>query len=564
MNQDSRSDLPINADGYGNKLAFGADMIYTSLIDETIRLIKPRILVEVDKGGFLVDGIWTCYRRNYLAVRCQFELQPDPHGNLCLVIDQQSLPVSQFHVILTAKTASTDNMPSTPVKLVQHFPINLQKQKPLTEVGFCELTPLNNENSIPMSREHTFKFQFKIATANNGRRRDAQQQFFNLVMELWCNVIGGDRFKIAERVSAPIIVRGRSPGLYQPAELPPPIQSPVVADQHKYVLPGPGLKRSSQADPAQVQQIHARHLKNESNIGQDYLKKIIKQDEPQDYLPSLEEFQTSGQYNIDSASTEVRDFDNSSISSGSEVFSHRSVATSVTSSAEPADLSNFIVSILLDDEGIKNLCIDGFSLLNPEKFERHLRRTLKTFAKNLVVDSSGKLSKHLGYFLRRHVAALARNVREQVHTLEAFRDLVSRTDQVPEVYSVEQCNGGKDYGSDVDLDDSDLDHDGDGPDLKAETDIFTSVRAKITTSNSFETLREDLLDFVVPFLLNGEMDGQDVQELQKRYSWTSLSDTLAAAIFSKNYHRAARRSSWLFAPWWLEPRWLERYMVKLR
>ena len=57
----------------------------------------------------------------------------------------------------------------------------------------------------------------KLATANNGKRR-AAQQYYHLLVELWadCGQSGADQFvKVAYRKSAKMIVRGRSPGHYQ-------------------------------------------------------------------------------------------------------------------------------------------------------------------------------------------------------------------------------------------------------------------------------------------------------------------------------------------------------------
>lgn len=63
---------------------------------------------------------------------------------------------------------------------------------------------------------HTFeRVQFSEATANNGKRR-AQQQYYHLVVELSAEIDrASDRLvKIARKLSAPIVVRGRSPGHY--------------------------------------------------------------------------------------------------------------------------------------------------------------------------------------------------------------------------------------------------------------------------------------------------------------------------------------------------------------
>ncbi|KAL9106976.1 MAG: hypothetical protein Q9187_008493 [Circinaria calcarea] len=63
------------------------------------------------------------------------------------------------------------------------------------------------------------RIQFKKATANNGKRR-AAQQYFHIVVELFAKIPKGQSsdtqwVKIAARWSAPMVVRGRSPGHYQ-------------------------------------------------------------------------------------------------------------------------------------------------------------------------------------------------------------------------------------------------------------------------------------------------------------------------------------------------------------
>ncbi|KKK20811.1 hypothetical protein ARAM_000037 [Aspergillus rambellii] len=75
------------------------------------------------------------------------------------------------------------------------------------------------QSSLPPS-QHTFeRIQFQKATANNGKRR-AQQQYYNLVVELFAEIspVGSSEsqwIKIARRLSHPMVVRGRSPGHYK-------------------------------------------------------------------------------------------------------------------------------------------------------------------------------------------------------------------------------------------------------------------------------------------------------------------------------------------------------------
>jgi meiosis-specific transcription factor NDT80 len=43
--------------------------------------IFPEIHCKVDKGFFLVDGDWTCYRRNYFTVEASYSLVPPTNPN---------------------------------------------------------------------------------------------------------------------------------------------------------------------------------------------------------------------------------------------------------------------------------------------------------------------------------------------------------------------------------------------------------------------------------------------------------------------------------------------------
>ena len=69
-------------------------------------------------------------------------------------------------------------------------------------------------------KQHAFeRLQFKTATANNGKRR-ATQQFYRVKFQLFADTrndgdIQGKWTKIAEMISGPVVVRGRSPNHYK-------------------------------------------------------------------------------------------------------------------------------------------------------------------------------------------------------------------------------------------------------------------------------------------------------------------------------------------------------------
>jgi len=90
-------------------------------------------------------------------------------------------------------------------------------------MGFGSQAPyeqrMNQNPSLPPTEALFERIQFKQATANNGKRR-AAQQYYHLLVELFAD--GGPGMgetsrwlKVAYRMSEQMVVRGRSPGHYQ-------------------------------------------------------------------------------------------------------------------------------------------------------------------------------------------------------------------------------------------------------------------------------------------------------------------------------------------------------------
>ncbi|KAI1336283.1 hypothetical protein F5Y15DRAFT_209929 [Xylariaceae sp. FL0016] len=209
--------------------------------------IKVDIQGVIDKGFFLSEGEWTCYRRNYFSCICSYSLTPHYQSSPMQYIptgQSSSFPVYGFAMCISAVVSDSD---SHAIELVQHTPkrdkgptarpekVRLNPKPPQQQAHPLGLYP-DHHNISSGSRsmyetgygqggtasygtEHTFeRIQFKQATANNGKRR-AAQQYYHLMVELYADVgsqTQGDQFmKIASRKSAKMIVRGRSPGHYQ-------------------------------------------------------------------------------------------------------------------------------------------------------------------------------------------------------------------------------------------------------------------------------------------------------------------------------------------------------------
>ena len=207
--------------------------------------VEPNITATIAKKCvFLADDTWTCYRRNYMSVECSYTMPCIPNARLYLKTGNSSQ--KQIQALSVSVCAQVGDRVGKTVELVQHTakrdrgpqnPVGYEKLSPScpgTSQQLYQGTTATNGPYLPLQFDdgqqssngqgpplsiHTFeRIQFKSATANNGKRR-AAQQFYHLVVVLLADIRdpGGDApdwVKIAQRVSEPMVVRGRSPGHY--------------------------------------------------------------------------------------------------------------------------------------------------------------------------------------------------------------------------------------------------------------------------------------------------------------------------------------------------------------
>ncbi|KAJ1858760.1 hypothetical protein GGH12_005985 [Coemansia sp. RSA 1822] len=191
--------------------------------DGTSRL-TVRMHPQVDRGFFISDSDWTCYRRNYFQVSCMFTLTgATAETPVCVVGDNGLQLVQQFRIGVTARVAGN----SGSVELVQHTP-KRDKGPQMTP----EPQPVRRSDSglvdVGSSVASFERLQFKTATANNGKRR-AAQQYYVLELTLLADCVDGSHVRVASTESPPIVVRGRSPGHYaDPGRR--PTHKPSVSD----------------------------------------------------------------------------------------------------------------------------------------------------------------------------------------------------------------------------------------------------------------------------------------------------------------------------------------------
>lgn len=211
--------------------------------------IKPEVHAKIVKGFFHSGGNWTCYRRNYFAVGCGFSLSPAWHKDSELyVFNSEHAVFQQIRGFAMNISAIVNGSFEETRELVQHTPKrDKQSERKPTRVALQpSLSPTlaagstgnashsgfglgsqsleynssfqGGAQQLPTS--YTFeRIQFQKATANNGKRR-AQQQYYNLVVELHAEIVDGltgesQWIQVARRLSDKMVVRGRSPGHYK-------------------------------------------------------------------------------------------------------------------------------------------------------------------------------------------------------------------------------------------------------------------------------------------------------------------------------------------------------------
>ncbi|ORX61401.1 p53-like transcription factor [Hesseltinella vesiculosa] len=273
-------------------------------------VLTPTIQGKMDRF-FFTDNDWTCYRRNYFQVSCGFTLpgitfqtvQPpgqhhhhpshqhhlvpgmppggyyDPHAPAnqrafyppppfpappphqepqCYIrMDGQDVQIHQFCLSISAKVSNSDKK----IDLVQHTP--KRDKGPQSTPKPRPVLPSNSSLNLSMASGAmglsgglqsivTFeRIQFKTATANNGKRR-AAQQYYVCLMDLYVDVFLDGiirQIKVASCHSEPLVVRGRSPGHYSDHQQQQNVSrfQPSPYATHPYPM---GINPTASTDPA--------------------------------------------------------------------------------------------------------------------------------------------------------------------------------------------------------------------------------------------------------------------------------------------------------------------------
>ncbi|CAO0798900.1 unnamed protein product [Mucor circinelloides] len=180
--------------------------------------IDVRLHTKVDRGFFLADNDWTCYRRNYFQVSGSFSLEGvgilyEGQEFPCLAKDHNG-SLEEIHCFMLGVSARLSDCDKS-IQLIQHTP--KRDKGPQTTPTPKLIRPGGNIGFSAVGSSQSIvtfeRLQFKTATANNGKRR-AAQQYYVIVVELLAKLRNGNTITVATAKSSSLVVRGRSPGHY--------------------------------------------------------------------------------------------------------------------------------------------------------------------------------------------------------------------------------------------------------------------------------------------------------------------------------------------------------------
>ena len=156
----------------------------------------------------------TCYRRNLFQVTGSITLPRNLRYILTEMGDRVPILGQELQI------SATESVENGAVKLISvpwKTPVNnagpIPEEKVEREPNSLPLDIMSNQDmdaefaTFPIAWK---RLQFRIATANNGRRRELQQHFV-VRLKLVVTLPNGAKIPVAEARSAAVIVRGRSP-----------------------------------------------------------------------------------------------------------------------------------------------------------------------------------------------------------------------------------------------------------------------------------------------------------------------------------------------------------------
>ncbi|TKA80548.1 hypothetical protein B0A55_01998 [Friedmanniomyces simplex] len=231
INPEQQDPEALSIDRDNKLLSFSLPCFDYALLDYTYRRTTISLGAQLHGMFFLAESPWaapgetlpqptelTCYRRNLFQITGEITL---PRMLRYLMTEQgEQIPIIGQELMISA-TESTEGNAVKIISVPWKTPANpnppvveekVEREPPSIPLDLMNVQEVDTDfASFPFQWK---RLQFRIATANNGRRKELQQHFV-VRLKVIATLATGGKIPICEVRSGPIIVRGRSPRNFQ-------------------------------------------------------------------------------------------------------------------------------------------------------------------------------------------------------------------------------------------------------------------------------------------------------------------------------------------------------------
>lgn len=264
---------PDSSIDHNNKLlSFSVPAYNFTLLDYSLRRASLSLSAQLHGMFFLAESPWTtsptenapppqgaeltCYRRNLFQITGSVTL---PRGLRYIMTEQgDRIPILAQELCVSA----TESVEGNSVKIISvpwktpagggnpamdDSSSKIEKEPPPVPLDIMAGQDLDSDYAtFPIAWK---RLQFRVATANNGRRKELQQHFV-VRLRVVATLSTGAKIPICEVRSGPVIVRGRSPRNFQSRKDLPLSGSAAASRKSGQVAGTPNPNRASTGESA--------------------------------------------------------------------------------------------------------------------------------------------------------------------------------------------------------------------------------------------------------------------------------------------------------------------------
>ncbi|TKX25694.1 pacG-like protein [Elsinoe australis] len=234
------------------------------LLDYAFRATSMSVTAQLHGMFFLAESPWvttneaapppselTCYRRNLFQITGHITF---PRGLRYILTDSGEQLAIVGQELMVSATESTEGNSVKIISVPWKTPINPAQpaaaadDKIEREPPNIPIDPNNVQEVDSEYARYPFQWkrlQFRIATANNGRRKELQQHFV-VRLKVLATLANGSKIPICEVRSSPVIVRGRSPRNFQSRKDTP--LNGTASHARKSLTTAPNAQRTTSGD----------------------------------------------------------------------------------------------------------------------------------------------------------------------------------------------------------------------------------------------------------------------------------------------------------------------------